>query len=128
MLIGAFRRYAARSATRTLHRCGVRVNRFKLTRKATIRAALLADPEVAQAVREHAAEQGTTEPETWRRVDKYIDEIVPHFNVLAYYKFGYPASRFFLNLLYKVSVDYEDLAALEALPADAAVLYLVNHR
>ena len=61
-------------------------------------------------------------------VNDYIDEIVPYFNVLAYYRFGYSVSRAFLNLLYKVSEEYENLAALESLPEDSIVIYLANHR
>ena len=118
----------SRTATRTLHRFGVRVNRYKLTRKAHVRGALLNDGRVAAAVREHARTSGQPEVIVWRRVNEYIDEIVPYFNILAYYRLGYPASRIVLNLLYKVSVDYEDLPALEALPGDSAVIYLANHR
>jgi glycerol-3-phosphate O-acyltransferase len=118
----------SRTATRTLHRFGVRVNRFKLTRKAHIRGALLNDGRVAAAVREHAREHGLSEIAVWKRVNEYIDEIVPYFNILAYYRLGYPASRVVLNLLYKVSVDYADLPALEVLPPDSAVIYLSNHR
>ena len=69
-----------------------------------------------------------SEAEAWRRVEQYIDEIVPFFNILAYYKYGYAASRATLNLLYKVSVDYEDMPALDRLPRDAMVIYLANHR
>jgi glycerol-3-phosphate O-acyltransferase len=39
----------------------------------------------------------------------------------VYYKFGYAASRATLNMLYKVSVDYEALDALDELPRDAVV-------
>jgi glycerol-3-phosphate O-acyltransferase len=118
----------SKAATRTLHRFGVRTNRFKLTRKAAIRGALLNDGRVAAAVREHAREHGLREPEVWRRVNGYIDEIVPYFNILAYYRLGYPVSRVTLNLLYRVSVDYADLPALQSLSPDAAVIYLANHR
>ena len=128
LLRRALRRSADRAARRAVRRFRARVNRFKLTRKPAVRAALLADPEVARAVAEHAEEHGLPEPEVWRRVDGYVDEIVPHFDVLAYYKFGHAASRACLNLLYKVSVDHEDLPALDALPDDAIVIYLVNHR
>ncbi|MEP6691274.1 MAG: 1-acyl-sn-glycerol-3-phosphate acyltransferase [Gemmatimonadaceae bacterium] len=128
LALGIARRAADRAAKRAVHRFHARVNRFKLTRKPYIRTTLLGDPEVASAVRRHAAETGITEEKTWARVDTYIDEIVPHFNILAYYKFGYAFSRFVINFLYKVSVDYEDLVTLEALPDDASVIYLINHR
>ena len=118
----------SKTATRTLHRFGVRVNRYKLTRKADIRGALLNDGRVAAAVREHAREHGIPAREVWRLVNRYIDEMVPYFNILAYYRLGYPFSRVVLNMLYKVSVDYADLPSLRALPNDSAVIYLANHR
>jgi glycerol-3-phosphate O-acyltransferase len=126
--VWAVRRWVDRAAVRAVHRFGAHVNRFKLTRKAYIRDVLLANAEVDAAVERHARENGIAEADAWKRVHEYIDEIVPFFNILAYYKFGYAASRVTLNMLYKVSVDYEDLRALEALPRDSIVLYLSNHR
>jgi glycerol-3-phosphate O-acyltransferase len=122
------RRWADRATVRVVHRFGARVNRFKLTRKGYIRDTLLANAEIAAAVERHCVDQGVDEAQAWIRVRRYIDEIVPFFNILAYYKFGYAASRATLNMLYKVSVDYEALEALEALPRDAVVVYLANHR
>ena len=122
------KRWADRAAVRAVHRFGARLNRFKLTRKSYIRDALLANDRIAAAVEAFAHEHHVSEFEAWRRVRTYIDEIVPFFNILAYYKFGYAASRAILNLLYKVSVDYEDVQSLEALPRDTVVIYLANHR
>jgi glycerol-3-phosphate O-acyltransferase len=124
----ALRRAVRRAARRAVRRFGARVNRFKLTRRPYIRQTLLADPGVSEAVRAHAHAHGLDERRVWRRVEEYIDEIVPYFNILAYYSLGYAVSRGVLNLLYKVSVDYEDLPALERLPDDAIVVYLANHR
>lgn len=128
LIAGLLRRALDRASTRAVHRFRARVNRFKLTGRAYIRTTLLADPAVIAAVRTHAEEHGLTEDVVWRRVDTYIREIVPHFNILAYYRVGYAISRFLLNGLYRVSVDYENLPALERLPDDAIVIYLVNHR
>lgn len=125
MLVRRAMRRAARRAVRRFH---ARVNRFKLTRRSYIRATLLADPEIAEAVRFHAHANGLDERRVWRQVESYIDEIVPYFDILAYYALGYAVSRIVLNLLYKVSVDYEDLPALERLPDDSVVIYLANHR
>ena len=126
--IWAIRRWADRASIRAVHRFGAQVNRFKLTRKQYIRDTLLANHEIAAAVDQYANEQSVPPDEAWTRVHRYIDEIVPFFNILAYYKFGYAASRATLNLLYKVSVDYEDLPSLERLPTDSIVIYLANHR
>ncbi len=48
--------------------------------------------------------------------------------MLSYYRVGYNAAKILLNLLYKVSVDYQDEPALEGIPKRDIVVYLINHR
>ena len=117
-----------RMALRAFHRSGGRIDRFKLTRKAYIRETLLADPAIAAAVAEHAREGGVDEAATWNRVGEYIDEIVPFFNILTYYKIGLVVSRVLLNFFYKVSAEYAGRSSQAGLPRDAVVIYLMNHR
>ena len=74
------------------------------------------------------AEHGLSEKTVRRQVRKYLDEIIPHFNVLSYYKLGYNVAKVLVNLLYKVSVDYQDEAALAQIPNRDVVVYLMNHR
>ena len=105
-----------------------RIDRFKRMGKGPVRAALLADPEVAAAVARHASETGLGEAETWARVRGYVEEIVPHFNLLSYYRLGYGVARVLVPLLYKVSVGYEARADLDTIPRDSVVVYLMNHR
>ena len=75
------RRYANRSAKRALLRHRARVDRFKLANRANIRADIIADPAIAEAVREHAKETGVSEAVALKKVHSYITEIVPFFNV-----------------------------------------------
>jgi glycerol-3-phosphate O-acyltransferase len=105
-----------------------RVDRFKLTGRRHVRDRLLADRAIADAVRDHVAETGQAEADVWRTVDAYVREIVPFFNIIAYYEIGTRVSRWLLNLFYKVTVEYEDRAAVRRLPRDAVVVYLMNHR
>jgi len=118
----------SRIALRALHRSHSRVERFKLTKKALIRETLLADDVIAAAVREHAAEESIDEAAAWRRVETYIDEIVPFFNILTYYRIGLVVSKALLNFFYKVSAEYAGKKSSETLPRDAIVIYLMNHR
>ncbi len=74
------------------------------------------------------AEQGQSEQTVRRQVRRYLDEIIPHFNVLSYYKLGYNVAKILVNLLYKTSVDYQDEHALEQIPKRDVVVYLMNHR
>jgi glycerol-3-phosphate O-acyltransferase len=119
---------ATKMALRALHRSHARVDRFKLTKKTFIKETLLADEAIALAVKGHAAENSVDEASTWRRVEDYIDEIVPFFNILTYYKIGLVASRVLLNFFYKVSAEFAGRSTHEALPRDAIVIYLMNHR
>ena len=79
-------------------------------------------------MKEHATERSVAEVEAWKRVEDYIDEIVPFFNILTYYKIGLVVSRVVLNFFYKVSAEYAGREASDALPRDAIVIYLMNHR
>jgi glycerol-3-phosphate O-acyltransferase len=121
-------RRADRVAARAVLRSRARVDRFKLTGRRYVRERLLADEGIAEAVREHARETGKPEPDVWRTVDAYVREIVPFFSIIAYYEIGYRVSRWLLGILYNVTVDHEDRAATRALPRDAVVVYLMNHR
>ena len=105
-----------------------RIDRYKHAGRARIRATLLADPEVGAAVAAHVGATGETVEAAWSRVQAYVDEIVPSFNLLAYYRLGYGVARLLLPLLYKVSVGHEPRAALNAIPRESVVVYLMNHR
>src|SRR5437867_5260122 len=118
-MLGPIRSYFDRLALRAVHRAGARVDRYKLARRSFVREQLLNDEVIREAVARHAAEQGVAERGAWRVVDRYIDEIVPFFNIIAYYQLGYRAAGWLLNLFYKVSVEYEDRARQEGLPRDA---------
>jgi glycerol-3-phosphate O-acyltransferase len=120
--------YARRSGRRALLRFRARIDRFKLAGRKAVRERLLSDPIIREAVVAHAAETNSTEGDVWSRVDGYIHEIVPFFNVVAYYQLGYRAAEWLLNLFYKVTVEHEDEAALESVPRDGVLIYLINHR
>lgn len=121
-------RLVDRIAARAVLRFRARIARFKLHRRPYVRERLVTDARVVNAVREHAESSGITEREAWGKVESYIREIVPSFNIIAYYEVGYRVARWLLNLLYKTSVEYEDRACNARLRKDAVVLYLMNHR
>jgi len=120
--------FLAHLGRRALLRNRARVDRFKLASRKHVRARLLADAQIAEAVREHAATNGVGDREVWKTVDGYVEEIVPFFNVVAYYQIGYRAAGWLLNLFYKVSVEFAEPKARERLPKDAVLVYVMNHR
>ncbi len=125
--------YLARNRLRHAARASVlrfrtRLARYHLQQRRRVKEALLEDPVVGAAVLEHAHEHGLSETRVWRLVARYIDEIVPYLNVLSYYRIGYNAAKVLIHLLYKVSVDHQDEAALARIPRQDVVVYLMNHR
>ncbi|HYW33056.1 MAG TPA: 1-acyl-sn-glycerol-3-phosphate acyltransferase [Gemmatimonas sp.] len=101
---------------------------FKLARKSVVVEQVLAELAVADAVAAHVALTSASEAETWTLVRAYLDEMVPFFNILAYYRLGSVVSRILLGAFYKVSVEYEKADPFRGLPRDATVIYLMNHR
>lgn len=124
----AIRRWADRAVVRAIRQFHVKLERYKLVTKRVIRDTLLNDPVVGTAIREHCEHRGVSELDARVRVESYIDEIVPYFNVLSYYKLGYNLARVLGNLLYRVSSGYENRRALAAIPRNDVVVYLMNHR
>ena len=122
------RGWLRRRALRTLHEFRTRLARYELQQRRHVQQALQDDPVVNAAVAEHMQTSGQTEEQVRQLVSEYITEIVPHFSILSYYRIGYNLAKIFVNLLYKVSVDYQDEAALERIPKRDVVVYLMNHR
>lgn len=140
------RKYANRLGRRAALRFRSRIDRYKLARRRFVRERLLADPAIADGVREHAAANGITEADAWKRVNDYVTEIVPFFNIVAYYQVGYRVAKALLRVFYNVTVEYEsgmqtpreargrlvreheDGAAPRRPPRDAVLIYLMNHR
>src|SRR6476620_1048925 len=118
----------ARLGRRAVLHNRARIDRFKLASRAHVRARLLGDATIGDAVRAHAAEHRIAERDVWATVDTYVREIVPFFNVVAYYQIGYRVSGWLLRLFYKTSVDFEDDRARARLPRDAVLVYVMNHR
>ncbi len=113
---------------RTVRDFQSRVARYKLVSRRVIRDELILDPVVVAAMRAHMKEKDVPELTVRASVELYIDEILPFFNVLSYYKLGYNVSKLLLNVLFKVSVDYHDEESLGRIPKRDVVVYLMNHR
>ena len=124
----AIRAWARGRAHAAVLRFRTRIDRYKLVERDRIRDALMLDPEVHSAIARHCRDHGLPEPEVRHRVERYIDEIVPYFNVLSYYRLGYNLARVLIHLLYRPTVAYQDAKALERIPKRDVVVYLMNHR
>ena len=97
-------------------------------RKRALIAAIEADPVVREAVRAHAAAHALPEAAVRRMVRRYLHEIIPAFNPLLYRGVGHTAAAALLRILYRVTVIDRAPGSARALPPDAIVIYLMNHR
>jgi glycerol-3-phosphate O-acyltransferase len=123
-----FERLFRRRSRVVIHRFRARIERFKLTQKKYIKYQLMKEPAIWQAMEAHEKEHRTTPEKTLERVEGYIDEIVPQFNILSYYAFGYRLAHFLLNMIYNIVIDKKNFEQLKKIPKESVVIYIMNHR
>lgn len=123
-----FRRRLERAVARLNKRLERPIQPFKLARRHDMIQRLIFDPQVSEAVREHARVQGIPESVAFEQARRYAREIVPSFSASAYFGFAIKAARFLSNALYRVRLGHHDEAALKAIDKDATVIFVMNHR
>lgn len=101
---------------------------FKLARRMDTVRRLIYDPEVAQAIIDHARENKIREDVAAQKAERYAREIVPGFSAFTYFSFAIRAARFLSQSLYRVRLAHANEAALEAIPSDKTVIFVMNHR
>ncbi len=117
-----------RSVKEYLDHYSIRLDRFKLTHKMVIKQELLNDGEIHQGIISHAREKNMRIQQVQDQVEEYIEEIVPFFNLLSYYKIGYRIAHALLNMIYEVVIDHENAEKLKRIPSDSIVVFVMNHR
>ncbi|HEV8323206.1 MAG TPA: 1-acyl-sn-glycerol-3-phosphate acyltransferase, partial [Myxococcota bacterium] len=123
------RRRLRRSAEAFIRRHDIRVDRFKLSNETYVKAELLNDLELQREMAFYAQERRLLLDQVREDVEKYIEEIVPFFSYIAYYRLARPIARFVLGLIYKVVVDEPAMRAVQArIPDNAVAVYVMNHK
>ncbi|MBK5926786.1 1-acyl-sn-glycerol-3-phosphate acyltransferase, partial [Rhodobaculum claviforme] len=123
-----FRRRMERAVAELNKRLERPIQPFKLMRRQDMIVRLIYDPQVMEAVVEHAQAEGVPESVAFQTARRYAREIVPSFSAATY--FG-PAIRFARGLsrgLYKVRLGHHDEDVLRGLDRRAAVVFVMNHR
>ncbi len=125
---GAVARRWRRTVRTDFREHGGALERSRFAHKQLVRLELLADLELNQAMLEAALAGGASLDALRDRVEDYIDEIVPFFNLLSFYKVAHPIGRAALSMTYDLVVDPAGLERIRALPAGANVVFVFNHR
>ncbi len=121
-------RRVSRSAIRYVRDNRIKLDRFKFMHKFIIKKELMNDGDIHEAILEHSRERGIRIEDAEDRVEEYIEEIVPFFNLLSYYKIGWWIANSFLNFIYEVVIDHENAEKLKKIPDHHAVVFVMNHR
>ena len=106
----------------------IEIRAFQLTRRRVVIDRLVFDAQVLEAAQAFAQEQGMPREVAMAQVERYAREIVPAFNAYFYFRLGYWVSRALARVLYRVRLGWIDEEALAAVPRDAAVVFVINHR
>jgi glycerol-3-phosphate O-acyltransferase len=119
-----------RSARRLQRTRRIKIDRFKLKRRhADIELEVFGSREVVQAVQTYARDHRVSTEEALGQAKTYLREIVPKFNLLAYYRLGAPIARAIMQFLYRPVVERKPIQDFNrTAPKGAAVVYVINHR
>jgi glycerol-3-phosphate O-acyltransferase len=118
-----------RSIGEWMRRHDLRLEQFRFIDRIWVRQALLQDAVLDRAAAERAAELGVGIGVVRARMEEWLDEIVPYFNLFSYYKLGGSVATRAVKLAYELVFDSEGLKAARAkVPAGAVTVYVANHR
>jgi glycerol-3-phosphate O-acyltransferase len=101
---------------------------YALARRSDWLDRLLSDSHVVAAIESVAAQTGTPVDSVRGRARNDAEEIVPFFNVLLYFRFGYWLARWFLRMMYRIHAEFSDREALAGIGRDTCVVLVSNHR
>ena len=101
---------------------------FKLARRYDMIQRLIYDPEVTQAVADHAKAEGIPENVAFEQAKRYAREIVPGFSASAYFGVAIKLAKWLSRSLYRVRLGHFDEASLSKVDKDATVVFVMNHR
>jgi glycerol-3-phosphate O-acyltransferase len=117
-----------RSVRRYISEYNIKLDKYKFMNKFIVKQELMNDDDIHNAILVHARENGLNIQQVDELVEQYIEEIVPFFNLLSYYKIGFWIANVFLNIIYEVVIDRENARKISKIPRDSAVVFVMNHR
>ncbi|OIQ31187.1 MAG: glycerol-3-phosphate acyltransferase [Alphaproteobacteria bacterium MedPE-SWcel] len=123
-----FRRRLERAVARLNERLERPIEPFRLARRYDMIQRLIYDPQVAQAVSDHAASRGIPENVAFEEARRFAREIVPSFSAFTYFSFAIRAARLLSNAIYRVRLGSYDEGLLQVIDRDATVVFVMNHR
>ena len=123
-----FRKRAERVIARVNKNLQRPIEPFKLARRYDMIQRLIYDPQVTQAIVDHARRNNVPENVAFEKARHYAREIVPSFSATAYFSIGIRLARWLSKSLYQVELGGVDRKRMAEIDPDAAVVFVINHR
>lgn len=123
-----FRRRANRAIELLNSKLSLKIQPFKLTKRAALIDALMFDAEVIKAVEDEAKQSNTPRQVVLDRARDYANEVVPAFSHYTYFRFGTRAARGLSQMLYRVRLGNSNDQALADIDPNSTVVFVMNHR
>ncbi|NBB97654.1 MAG: glycerol-3-phosphate acyltransferase [Alphaproteobacteria bacterium] len=123
-----FRKRAERAVARLNERLKRPIEPFKLMKRQDQVIRLVYDPQVMEAVRQHARNEGIPPNVAFEKARSYAREIVPGFSTATYFGFAIRLARRLGEGFYDVVVRAEDQSGLDDVAPDDAIVFVMNHR
>lgn len=123
-----FRMRLERAVKRLNKRLKRPIEPFKLARRHDMIQRLIYDPEVTREIVNYARKHNVPENVAFEKARYYAREIVPSFSAFAYFGFGIRLARLLANSVYRIKTADTNDATFDAIPKDATVVFVMNHR
>lgn len=123
-----FRRRMERAIARLNERLQRPIEPFRIMRRQDQVTRLIYDPQVMEAVRAYARDEGVPPNVAFERARSYAREIVPGFSTATYFGFAIRLARQLSLGLYRVRIGGADSPELARIDPGAAVVFVMNHR
>ena len=123
-----FRRRMERAIAKLNERLQRPIEPFRIMRRQDQVTRLIYDPQVMEAVRSYARDEGVPPNVAFERARSYAREIVPGFSTATYFGFAIRLARQLSLGLYRVRIGGAESPALAQIDPGAAVIFVMNHR
>lgn len=123
-----FRKRMERAVAQLNTRLARPIQPFKLAKRHDMIQRLIYDPQVSEAIVEHARREKVPENVAFEQARRYAREIVPSFSATVYFSIGARLARWLSQALYRISIGNFDQARLDRIDPEASVVFVMNHR
>jgi glycerol-3-phosphate O-acyltransferase len=128
LLTRTFYRRRERAIRLLDERLGFGLSNYVLARRSEWLDRLLNDTVVVSAIAASVAAGEGTQDVVRLRARTYVEEIVPSFSTMLYFRVGYWLMRWTLRTLYWIRAEYDDREAFGRIGRDCCVVLVSNHR